>query len=471
MPIATVVWGMLKRGAKIAFCDGCHRAVARDLYNRGQRRRIGVAPRLDEGTLTMGHAASITAAATVSAILFTGSAAPAQEITLDVAHAFGFQRTMHEEIARRFMADNPDIAVVLRPTADNYEMLVQRTLRESLVGTLPDIAYHGFNRVQAVAEHAIALTPFIAAEPDFDALGYSEAALALSQVDGVDYGLPFSISTPILYFNAGLVRRAGGDPDAFPTTWDGILDLAAAINALDQDIIGGYLDWTSSGNWEFIALVESRGGDMIRDGHIAFDGPEGRFALDLLARFGREAGQIDMSDDQAMQAFVAGTIGILQGSSSRIVPLTDQIDDFTLGTAPFPVSGHGGRLPAGGAAAVMFADDPQAQAAAWRYMTFATGPIGQTIMVDHTGNVPGNTAAVHDPRLLGPVYQANPNMMTPVHQLPLQTAYFTFPGTNGIRLHAAIREILRAVVTRQQTPEAAMAAMVAAAEQMLEIPN
>ena len=51
-------------------------------------------------------------------------------------------------------------------------------------------------------------------------------------------------------------------------------------------------------------------------------------------------------------------------------------------------------LPAGGNAAVMFTKDPAAQAAAWQYIAFATGPVAQTIMVKATGYMPTSEQAV-----------------------------------------------------------------------------
>lgn len=401
--------------------------------------------------------------------LLTGTAT-AEPVTLEVAHAFGFQRETHEEIARRFKAEHPDVTVRLRSVAESYEELLQSNLRDAVAGTVPDVAFHGFNRVSVLSERGLAvpLDDFVAAEPDWAALGYAPRALALAEVAGKPYGLPFAISTPIVFLNGDLVRRAGGDPAAPPGHWPGILQLVERIQGLGGGVAGGWLDWTSGSNWEFVALVESQGGRMMTAGEkaIAFDGHEGREALRILRRFG-ELGQVAMSADQAMQAFTAGKLGLYIGSSARTQRLTREIAGrFPLLTGSFPRTADG-RLPAGGNAGLMLTKNPKEQRAAWAYLKFATGPVGQTIMVERTGYVPGNITVAEDPKLLKPFYDANPNLMTSVRQLPVMSAFFAFPGENSIKLGALIRDHLGTVVNLQATPDAAMAAMVRDAGRLL----
>ena len=43
------------------------------------------------------------------------------------------------------------------------------------------------------------------------------------------------------FFNADLVEQAGGDPDTFPSTWPEIIELAASIEALDDESSGMHL--------------------------------------------------------------------------------------------------------------------------------------------------------------------------------------------------------------------------------------
>jgi len=43
--------------------------------------------------------------------------------------------------------------------------------------------------------------------------------LKLAELDGRMYGIPYVFSTPTLFYNADIFRKAGLDPDQPPTTW------------------------------------------------------------------------------------------------------------------------------------------------------------------------------------------------------------------------------------------------------------
>ena len=167
----------------------------------------------------------------------------------------------------------------------------------------------------------------------------------------------------------------------------------------------------------------------------------------------------DIAQETSLQDFVSGTLGIWAHSTSRLGGVTKQVGDrFELRTGPFPV-GDNPRLPAGGNAAMIFAKDPAKQAAAWEYIKFATGPVGATIMVKGTGYFPANTKPAKDPALLGTFYQESPNHMTAIRQLPMLTAWYAFPGDNGLKITDVIKDHLQSVVNRSTKPEAALAAM------------
>ena len=47
-----------------------------------------------------------------------------------------------------------------------------------------------------------------------------------SSTDGKLIAMPFNASTTVLYYNKDAVKKAGGDPDHFPTTWPEVAELA-----------------------------------------------------------------------------------------------------------------------------------------------------------------------------------------------------------------------------------------------------
>ncbi len=104
--------------------------------------------------------------------------------------------------------------------------------------------------------------------------------LALAHFGGFQSGLAFAASNPVCFFNPELVRRAGGNPDALPTDWDGIIALSAKIKALGDGIEGMHYAW-SGDDWMFSALLFGFGGRMLTEDErdVAFAGPEGLASL------------------------------------------------------------------------------------------------------------------------------------------------------------------------------------------------
>ena len=137
-------------------------------------------------------------------------AIPAQAVEIEVAYPYShlfdvtYERTMEE-----FKKAHPDIDVKFRATYESYEDGTNSILRESVAGTLPDITMQGLNRQAILVEKGIArsLEPFISKEADFEKDGYHKAMLDLGTFDGEVYGLPFSISLPVGYYNMDLMEK------------------------------------------------------------------------------------------------------------------------------------------------------------------------------------------------------------------------------------------------------------------------
>ncbi|MFN4015671.1 MAG: ABC transporter substrate-binding protein [Reyranella sp.] len=399
------------------------------------------------------------------AAAFAASPAAAQtEVTVQYAIPDIFKE-VQEEVAKQFMAANPNIKVkFLQPTKE-YEDATQQVLRNAVTGQLPDVTFQGLNRQRILADRGIAqpLDPLIAAEKDWAKAGYDGALLTLGQVKGKQYGMGFSLSTPIIYFNADLVKKAGGDPDNFPKTWDGIFALAKKINDPANKIAGFHFDWDITGNWMWQALVFSNGGTMLTadEKTVAFDQAPGQKAIETLRLMITDGTMRDVSQATALQDFVAGRLGIWAHSTSRLGGVTKQAQGvFTLRTATFPLgAGEGSRLPAGGNVAMMLAKDPARQKAAWEYIKFATGPVGATIMVKGTGYFPANALPAKDPAMLGEFYVQNPNHRVAISQLPSMTAWYAFPGENGLKITDVIKDHLQTVVNGSAKPQDALKKM------------
>ncbi|WP_339778549.1 extracellular solute-binding protein [uncultured Thalassospira sp.] len=351
-----------------------------------------------------------------------------------------------EQLANAFMAANPDVKVVLDGPADSYEDGTQRLLRESVAGKLPDIAYVGLNLWRVLQARGLAqpLDPFIGDMKAFDEKGYGPA-VRLGQYKDQTWALGVSASTLVMYVNPDLVKQAGGSMATFPTDFDGIIKLAAKINALSPTTDG---IWIEPHDWRFQSLLGAYGGRPMNadETDITFDSPAGIAAATLYQRFAKEGGMKTYGSNDARQAFPAGKLGIMLESSSLLNRFVQGAGDkFNVTVRPLPVMAPANTVyfPTGGSGMVMLATDPAQQKAVWRYMQFVTSPAGEKIIVENTGYAPTNSILVKDDSYLASYYAANPQAR-PAHQQIAKFAgpWYAYPGDEGVAVNDLIAAAL-----------------------------
>lgn len=404
--------------------------------------------------------------------LLSGAAGAAHaETVLSVSYALPSNyKTTHEEIARRFQAEHPDIRMEFRPPLNTYDDVINDLMRSNITNDVPDVAFVGVNHIQLIAERGLAtpLDTFVTDVKEWDSLGYYPDILSLGTVGGHQYGIPFAISLPVLHVNVDLVRRAGGSLETFPTTWEGIAELGQKIAALDPKLSGFTFQYDAWGNWTLQGLINSAGGKMAdQRGCVGFDTPQGRWALDTLEMFHKK-GVPELSWQQVQQAFMAGTVGIAAASSSIVVRAENQIGvSFTYKTLKFPMKSADGKLPGGGTMLVVTAKDPERQKAAWEYAKFATGSVAQTIMAKNSGYSPVSRMAVETPGLLGDYFKAHPNQVTAAKQLDALSSWHIWAGPNGIKIFSVVQNHIDALITGKATADDTMPRLVSDIEAML----
>ena len=381
-----------------------------------------------------------------------------------------FFKDVMDQVAAGFMKENPDITVRFPAPSPTYEDGLQLVIRQAAAGGLPDVSFQGLNRLRFLAERGIVVDvgPMLAQGGDAAARGWTPGILQLAQVAGRQVGLTFSASNPICYYNAKLVRRAGGDPDAFPRDWDGVLALAAKIAALGDGISSMHYRWPGD-DWMFSALLYGYGGQMVSadETKVAFGEP-GLKALTLLDRMVKEGRMPPLTTEAAFQAFYAGKLGIIMGTTAYIGQFVKSIGpDVELRTTRMPVITPKGTLPTGGNAVVMLTKDAARQAAAWKFMQFAAGPVGQMIMVRGTGYVPSNTLTLTDDKYLGAFYRENPLFRPAEEQIPIMQPWYAFPGTNGVRITQTIVDNLARIVEQRATPQQVLTDMSGEVQRLL----
>ena len=373
----------------------------------------------------------------------------------------GFFKNVMDQISTEYAKQHPDVKITFASPSPTYEDGLQLMLRQAGTSEMPDVSFIGLNRLRVLAERNIGvdLTPFIKANANMEADGFSERLLNLARFNGRQVGLAFATSNPIFYYNADLVRKAGGDPENPPKTWDEVFTLAAKINALGDGVSGMSFRWQGD-DWMFSALLFGHGGAMLTpdEKKVAFDGPEGLASFKLIDRMVKEGKMAPMTSDAAVQSFTAGKTGLFFWTTGALRSLMNGVGDkFELRTTAMPmIDAQKGRLPTGGNAAVMFTTDAKKQKAVFEFVKFASGAYGASVVVPGTGYVPNNDLAPKDPRFLGEFYKQNPLFRAGLNQMNLMIPWYSFPGNNGVKVTQTIVDNLAELVEQKVSPEAAL---------------
>jgi multiple sugar transport system substrate-binding protein len=396
-----------------------------------------------------------------AALLYGPAPGAAQEkIELTLHHAWPAHARFHEAVAKAFMEKHPNIDIKFRAPSPDYEEAVQTAVRQSIAKQLPDIQFSGLQKLHDLTARKIIvpLEPFLEREGDLKSLGYTDRLLALGQVDGKQYGMAFATSTPIIFYNAELVRRAGGNPEQLPSDWDSLIKLGGAIDKLEEQVDGMYYE-LGVDDWTTQALFLNFGAALMTPDakNVAFDGPAGKAAVELYKRFHVDGGQKPVEQRAARQQFAAGTLGMYIASPANIRAFEEQVGSrFPLRTAVLPLANKkDGGVPTGGMAAVIMATDPAKQNAAWEYIKFGTGPEGQAIVAKMTGYMPANMKAL-EPQYLGEFYKQNPNWETSARQIDVARPWFAWPGENGVKIGRVLLDGMTRIAQGTATPEKAL---------------
>lgn len=418
--------------------------------------------------------------AVVTLALFVGGAAGAQTSITCLSIASHLTR-QHQPLVEMFHAMQDEIEVTYAAPVQDYSGIHLNMLRGSATDTLPDCAFGGYNQLPPMAEALNARGQIVDLGPLMEAEGagwveenYTEQMLLPGKVDGVQWAMPFNASLIQWYYNADLFRAAGLDPDAFPTTWEGVIDAAVKIAALNDDTLGlSYGADTWGDDWPWQTLITSQGGQMVSADRtdIMFDEDDLHIKGMQILRDLVESGAYDpaVDSDAQLSAFTEGEMGIFASSPAGATFFAERVGEaFEIKSAPFTIiDQENGYLPVGGNVAVITTQDPEKIAAAWEYIKFVTGAEGQNFVAKATGYLPTNRLAL-GPDFMGTFYDDNPYFATPRNQYDRVGPYAGYKGTQTEKIWRDQRATIREVMLGDVSVEEGAARMVTIAEELMQ---
>lgn len=277
-------------------------------------------------------------------------------------------------------------------------------------GTAPDVFGHGPAAVAdfVVNDRLVRLDDYVKSLDPADVKDLS-AALPGGQVGGVQYLMPLSMLGNLVIYDAADFKAAGLNPDAPPTTWEGVK--AAAEKLTVRDTSGKI---TRSGlllpnqpigrQQSFAALLASAGGQQLtNDGlRAAFNSAAGVKALDFFTSLfdGPNAVSANLGADYinapaAQQAIVTDAASMTiqtPNAANQIRAAAPNLDLRVMNAVPFQGQSKGFTLGGSGPGLMVNADSDKKNLA-WAFIKYMISPEISAQYTKGIGAVPARASA------------------------------------------------------------------------------
>lgn len=245
-------------------------------------------------------------------------------------------------------------------------------------------------------------------------------------IDNQLYSMPFNSSTPIMYYNKDMFKKAGINK---------VPDSLEAIEAISEKLQkeGGAGEAMSLGiyGWFFEQFIGKQGLEYADNGNgrtsaataVAFD--KNGAAKNILEAWKSLydkgfAPNVGKGGDSGLADFSAGKSAITLGSTASLKQILQDVNGkFEVGTAYFPKiksSDEGGVSIGGASLWALNNKDPKKLRATWEFVKFLISPESQAYWNAQTGYFPVTTAA-HEQKVFKDNIAKYPQFETAIDQL------------------------------------------------------
>jgi multiple sugar transport system substrate-binding protein len=310
---------------------------------------------------------TLLAAALVAAVWW-GSSATAQTVNYLSFTTNAENIDALENLISIFEAENPGITIAYN-TAD-YGSYFTKVQTDFAAGNPPDVFELNYENFVTFASRGtlLPITDFLAASDEIGTGTFYPAALEAFARDGVQYGLPITFSTVVLYYNEDLFDAAGVSYPDDSWTWDDVLAAAAAITRSDDRV------WGISQPvqfWEFYKAAAQAGGGLSVSPTVTIDTPENREALhylvDKIQVHGVMPSDEEMSGVGDTDLFANGQLGmVVTGIWMFDFFITNMTDPWNIAVEP----GGANKGTHFFSNAAVVANSTAVPEAAWRWVQF-----------------------------------------------------------------------------------------------------
>ena len=305
-----------------------------------------------------------------SAIVLMATQASAEDLRVAVYTSSEPHLKLLNQLADKFKASHPDVNVRFEtiPVAD----YTQKLSFQVAGGKAPDVAWMMEDAAPAFIEANILmdLTPVLQAFPEYDVADFTDPAMALWRKGDQVYGVPFSTSPFLIYYNKAMFDKAGlEDPKQLAEKGEWTMakfqDVSKQLVAANP---GKYAfefkdgeGYASRMTHALLPPIRAYGGDLWEDGQCGLESPGAAQAVQQIHDMVFKDKTIVPPGTQG--DFFSGSSAMTVNQISRASKMAEA--GFDWGVAPLPTGPNGEEGPViGQAGFVVFNSSPNKELAA-----------------------------------------------------------------------------------------------------------
>jgi ABC-type glycerol-3-phosphate transport system substrate-binding protein len=351
-----------------------------------------------------------------------------------------------EQLVNQFNAQSKNVEVVARYNPDMYKGLMQNLQAEVATGKSPAVVQIGW----AFLDYFSSNFKYVEAQKVIDAHfpedktflqdKFLPNVLALAKNSkGSQVGMPYSLSTPVLYINRDILRKAGLSENG-PKTWEELIQFSNTVKAKTGKY--GFYMQEPADNWAQQALMESNGARMMTAGKASFASEEGIKAYEAYADMvTKTKSALHISWGEGVQSFIDGNVAMLYTTIAQRANVQKGAT-FDVAAINSPAwQGKEKRLPAGGAFLAITAQTETEQKAAWEFMRFLYSVESVAAWTKGTGYVPPRKDVAEAENGLKSFLAENKMMVAATTQMEGVVPWASFPGDAGLKAEQLLLDV------------------------------
>lgn len=382
-----------------------------------------------------------------------------------------------DDLVKKFNEENDHIEVVAKYNPDMYKGLMQNLQAEAATGNTPALVQIGWafldyfsNNFDYVAPQD-AIDKFDSEDANFLTDNFLPNVLDLAvNSNGEQVGIPYSLSSPVLYINKDLLKEAGLSEDG-PETWQEVQEFAEAVKEKTGKY--GFYMQEPADFWAQQALVESAGADMLTADasgkkKASFATEDGIAAMQMMQDMVKDGSALHVSWEEGCQSFIDGNCAMLYTTIARRASVQKGAQ-FDVATVKSPLWNDKERkVPAGGCFLAITAQSDEQIQAAWEFEKYLYSVESMAAWTEGTGYVPPRKDVAEAENGLKDFLAENTMMNAAIEQMDGVVSWTAFPGDAGLEAEQLLLDMRDQILGGQVSAKDGMTSTQDAINQLLD---